>query len=270
MGLVVSALDGVTNRRVAVKMVSPSLPDSPLLRARLLDEASLHLGLCVPGLVRATSSAITPLGAPLLVLELVEGESLRAATDATDLDRLRWLTQLASTLGALHRRGVVHLDVKPDNVIVRRGGTATLIDLGLARVVGAPSLGRVANGTPPYAAPEVVTGAPPDPRTDVFALGVTALEVLTGTLPWSDPEHVGNERQRWLAPLRERAPRLADHRPDLGGALDAALAMATSADPRERCLDAPALARAFETAASSLRLRASRGRHVAAPARRVA
>jgi hypothetical protein len=135
-------------------------------------------------------------------MELLDGDPLRrfVGDDAIPLaKRIGWLEDVARALGAAHEAGLVHRDVKPDNVIVTRGGPAKLLDFGIARPAPTPidptapttrdqatSLTKTGAivGSPFYIAPEQLRGDPADPRSDQFAWGVTAYELLSGELPW--------------------------------------------------------------------------------------
>ncbi len=148
-----------------------------------------------------------------VVMEKVEGRPLsdwlgRGPVPASEVARLG--AALAAALHDLHRQEVVHLDVKPSNVIVRPDGTAVLVDFGLARHAHYPDLlaeeFRHPVGSPPYMAPEQVLGLRSDPRSDVFALGAVLYELATGALPFGAPTTVAGLRKRlWRDPLPPRA-----------------------------------------------------------------
>jgi serine/threonine-protein kinase len=137
-------------------------------------------------------------GTPFIAMELVEGRSLRSYVGdaAVPMEtRVRFLADIARALQAAHDRGIIHRDVKPENVMVRRDGVIKVLDFGIARSVGAPEAAGVSTargeesgllGTPRYMAPEQLRGDPLDQRTDQFAWGVVAYELLSGKSPWSD------------------------------------------------------------------------------------
>jgi hypothetical protein len=138
-------------------------------------------------------------GVPYLAMRYVEGETLaeriarQRATGATpDVDEVLSIGEcIARALHAAHEKGLVHRDVKPDNVMLETGGQALLLDFGLAQLEDgvAPRLTRPGDqvGTPAYMAPEQIAGQPSDRRTDVYALGATLYEALTGRLPHEAP-----------------------------------------------------------------------------------
>ncbi len=158
---------------------------------------------------------------PYLVMEHVPGLSLQQWLDqrgltrpvATPLDEVvRIGAALAVAVHSLHRQNVCHHDLKPANVLMRPDGTAMLLDFGLSMHAHFPDLlaeeMRKAIGTPAWIAPEQVVGTRGDPRSDVFALGVILYELLTGELPFGNPQTDGGMRQRlWMRPKPPRALR---------------------------------------------------------------
>jgi eukaryotic-like serine/threonine-protein kinase len=183
--------DDATDEPVAVKLLRPECADDPTAVQLLRREARAGLAVRHPHLVRVLDAHVT---APpyFLVMELLQGESLR--------DRLRrdfrleprtavWVArQAADALAALHRAGLLHGDVKPENVLLTDAGPAKLIDLGFAHRPGENDAllrrGYVL-GTANYLAPELCGPEPAaDFRSDLFSLGVTLFEMLTGELPY--------------------------------------------------------------------------------------
>lgn len=150
---------------------------------------------------------------PYLVMELIVGESLKSKLDVLPLSPEETAAigaQVALALHDLHRQHVIHLDLKPSNVIMRGSGEAALIDFGLSRHDQLPDLlgeeidGPV--GTGPYVAPEQLQGVRSDPRSDLFALGVMLYFFCTGERPFGDPQSIGEWRRRlWRDPLPPRA-----------------------------------------------------------------
>jgi nucleotide-binding universal stress UspA family protein len=150
----------------------------------------LH-GPHVPQFVAAGDLARTP----YLVTEWVEGETLEerlAGGRFAPADVARVGAALADALHSLHQQGVVHLDVKPSNVILRRDGTAVLIDFGFAHHARYPDLlaeeTRFGAGSAPYVSPEQLLGTREDRRSDLFSLGVVLYETATGKLPFGEPD----------------------------------------------------------------------------------
>ena len=136
---------------------------------------------------------------------------------------------LAKGVAALHRVGVIHRDIKPDNVIVEGGGKLKLVDLGVVRVPGWEDFPpEDIPGTPAYMAPEMFKGEAGNEATDIYALGVTTFRAFTGEFPYGNPDATS-------PPRRERPMDLAALRPDLPAWLGAVLGRAIAADPAERC-----------------------------------
>lgn len=163
----------------------------------------------VPRFVAAGDLARTP----YLVSEWIEGESLESLAQAAPLPAeqvARIGAAIADAAESLHRQDVVHMDIKPGNVLLRPDGRAALIDFGLACHARLPDLMaqemRKAVGTAEYIAPEQVLGVRGDPRSDLFAIGVTMYELATGELPFGAPRTVSGLRDRlWLDPRPPRA-----------------------------------------------------------------
>ena len=182
--------------RCVVKVVRPDREHEPGPRASLVAEGALLRDLAHPHLVRVYEVIEQP--RPAVVLETLTGSTLAALIEESPLSPLDVALlgrQLASALGYLHRRGWLHLDVKPGNVVVQ-AGRAVLIDLSLAT---RPGDGRPHAGTYGYLAPEQVTGRGLAPATDVFGLGITLGEALTGELPYG-------EEDRWATGTAARRP----------------------------------------------------------------
>jgi eukaryotic-like serine/threonine-protein kinase len=198
MGVVYRATDPRLGRRVAIKLLEGLTADSPA-RARFDREARLIASLDHPAAVHVYEAGESG-GTPYIVMELVEGVTLRvaAATEPSWRVKVGWLVEAASALAAAHDAGLVHRDVKPDNVMVRPDGRVKVLDFGIARRVRLAGAGETAGeqvtaegtivGTPSYMAPEQLRGEPLDGRADQFAWGVTAYEVLSGESPWGDTE----------------------------------------------------------------------------------
>ena len=171
--------------RAVVKVVRPDRVGDERVREGVLTEGALLMALAHPHLVRGYEVVTAP--RPAVVLETLPGATLAALVDdrrlgVTDVALLG--RQLVSVLGYLHRQGWVHLDVKPDNVVVQEG-RAILIDLGLATRPGRIGRGM---GTDGYAAPEQDAGGTVSSATDVWGLAATLSECVTGAAPGRRPE----------------------------------------------------------------------------------
>jgi eukaryotic-like serine/threonine-protein kinase len=198
MGVVYAAEDARLGRTVALKMLPPAYSRDPIARERLSREARAAAALSHPGI--ATVYALEEIDGDLFIAsELVRGSTLRAGMAAGPMARdrlLDTLIQIAEALDAAHHQGIVHRDLKPENVIRGLDGRLKVVDFGIARIVGgmpAAQAGLTLTGThlgtPGYMAPEQLRGQPVDARVDVFAFGVMAYELATGSHPFggSDP-----------------------------------------------------------------------------------
>ncbi|WP_199699119.1 serine/threonine protein kinase [Oleomonas cavernae] len=152
---------------------------------------------------------------PHIVMERIAGPALHARLPDLPLDPAEVAgigAAVATALDALHRQHVVHLDVKPSNLMWRKPGEIVLIDFGLSRHLQLPDLldeeFRLPYGTAPYMAPEQVLGRRDDPRSDLFALGVLLYFFVTGQRPFGDPQGLkGLKRRLWRDPVPPRAKR---------------------------------------------------------------
>ena len=197
MGVVYKARDPALQRVVAVKVMGGLILGAPHLRDEYLErfqrEARAAARLSHPHIVTVHDFGVDEAtGLPFLVMEHVEGASLAGIlrdNPRFPLARsLEILDQVASALTAGHAAGVVHRDIKPDNVLLDAQGQARVTDFGIARVEGSElTQTGVGLGTPGYLPPEGLQGAPPDARTDVFALGALAYQLVTGRKAFSGP-----------------------------------------------------------------------------------
>ena len=185
MGEVYRAYDEKLRRKVALKVLHTDLA-IPNAAARLVREARAAAALSHPNTVSIFDLGEYD-GHVYLVMELVIGAPLRAYIDEQPgvpvTHKLRWLADAARGIGAAHKAGLVHRDIKPTNVMVSNDGVVKVLDFGLAKPIEAASLntdvGMVA-GTPRYMAPELFTGASANAKSDQYSFGVMAYELLSG------------------------------------------------------------------------------------------
>ncbi|MCB9367082.1 MAG: serine/threonine protein kinase [Calditrichaeota bacterium] len=184
------ARDSQLDRDVFLKILHPHLVEDPDLRARFEREAKAAARLNHPRLVKIYEVGDDPAEGPYMILEWVEGESLRAK-----LSREKQLSPLAvrtlakalcSGLSSLHASGILHRDVKPDNILCSVDGEFKLTDFSLALLADVPKLTHHSAivGTPAYLAPEVARGKPPSELSDLFAVGVVLYETAVGENPF--------------------------------------------------------------------------------------
>jgi serine/threonine protein kinase len=250
MGALYGAVDPQHDRCCAIKVVAPPPDLSPADREAMLTrvdaEAAALSRLSHPGVVQVYACGRLPEGA-WLRMELLPGCTLHRYTQPGRLlpepAVLQVGAQIAQALAHAHSHGVVHRDLKPDNVLVDwASGRVVLTDFGVARLDDASRTrtGLVV-GSPAYMAPELLMGQPPDARSDLYALGVLMFQLLSGRLPY---EAAGlGELLRLVA--RAEPPDLRLLRPGLEPALAASVEGLLARRPADRPADADAVASAW-------------------------
>jgi len=224
------AWDEARGTRCVVKLLRTDRRDDPRVRQAVLLEGHLATSLAHPHLVRGYDVLDDP---PTVVLETLRGATLSALVEHEPLglaDAAELGCQLASVLGYLHRHDWLHLDLKPDNVVVDHG-KAVLIDLSLA---GRPGGGRPGAGTRGYLAPEQAAGRGLSAATDVWGLGMTLIDALARTAPYGD-EATWESRRRWPL-LHRRMPLVPEGLDELPDEVRDLLAACVSLDPAARPL----------------------------------
>jgi serine/threonine protein kinase len=222
------AWDEARGTRCVVKLLRADRRDDPRVRQAVLLEGHLATSLVHPHLVRGYDVLDDP---PAVVLETLRGATLSALVEDEPLglaDVAELGCQIASVLGYLHRHDWLHLDLKPDNVVVDHG-KAVLIDLSLA---GRPGVGRPGAGTRGWLAPEQAIGRGLSGATDVWGLGMTLIDALTRTAPYGD-EATWESRRRWPL-VHRRMPRTPDGIDALPEEVREVLAACISLDPAAR------------------------------------
>jgi serine/threonine protein kinase/tetratricopeptide (TPR) repeat protein len=240
MGIVYRGYDLRLARPVAIKMISSSNLGSQA-RSRLLAEAQAVARLNHPNIV-TVYDAIEAEGAPCIIMELVEGGTLRAVALPGVKESIEFARQISAALVHAHARGIIHRDIKPDNVLLAPGRIVKLNDFGLARRMDTPHVSDAGLliGTFAYLAPELIQGDDPSPQSDLYALGVLLYELLTGDLPFK-----GNDvSQLFAALLRGNPPSARAHNPQVPEMLNDLVMQLLSRRPHER----PESAQAVEAA----------------------
>ncbi len=213
------ATDTQLERTVALKLVTGAHDESA---ARAADEAKTLARMSHPSLVQVYDAGTDNTGRPWVVMEFVDGKTLgqAMATAPLPVERVAEIgARVAEGLDHVHSQAMVHRDVKPANVLLRRDGGVRLTDFGIARLVDAAKVTSTGLmiGTASYLAPEQVTGEPVGPPADVYALGLVLLEALTGRR-----EYAGPAVEAAMARL-SRAPEIPTTLPEGWGPLLAAM-----------------------------------------------
>jgi YVTN family beta-propeller protein len=276
MGVVYRAVQEPLGRRVALKVIAPAFASHDAFRDRFVRESALASAIDHPNIVPVYGAGEAD-GRLFIAMRWVEGRDLRALV-ADDGPRepasaAQIVASVAGALDAAHRRGLVHRDVKPANVMV--GEHVYLGDFGLARQATSDDDGAVTKtgqfvGTVEYVAPEQVLGQPATAATDVYGLGCVLFFALTGRAPFEGR----SEYETMTAHLSDPPPRVTEHVASAPAALDVVVARALAKDPADRFATAEDLAAATRAALASsavhaapapaARRRRSRGRAASA------
>jgi len=229
------AEDEVEGGEVALKFPKPLVATVDTYRAAFIREAWVGARVTSPWLGHTIELPPGRQNCLYTVMPLYQGELLETRLSrppALGLEEGRNIAiKLARAAAALHRAGIIHRDIKPDNVILEREASLKLIDFGVVRIPGmeyAPP--QDIPGTPAYMAPEMFDGEAGNEASDIYALGVTMFRAFTGEYPYGNADAVSQ-------PRRDRPTPLSALRPDLPAWLQAALARAVAKDPAERFRD---------------------------------
>lgn len=246
LGATYRAEDTLLQRPVAIKMLADRYADDGAFRDRFMAATAAAGRLLHPNIVTVLDAGVLE-GHPFVVMELVEGVSLRERLarrgPLTVADGQRLALQLADALTTAHRQGVVHGDLRPENVLIDEHGNAKLTDFGFVRAAIATDvtlLGTVQRAA--YSPPELAIRDQGDRAADVYALAVVVYEMLVGATPRASG---GPDRDAQVAPTPVR-----QRRPDVPAHFDRAIMRALEPAPRERITTADELRAAFSGAAS--------------------
>jgi len=250
MGVVYLALDVALDRQVAIKVLPDALAQSPEVRERFLREGRTAAKLSHPNIVpihRADEMG----GVVFLVMGFVDGPSLAERLSVSGalpaIESARILRDVALALDYAHTRGVIHRDVKPENILIdRAGGRALVTDFGIAHLAGTTPLTQTGQvlGTVHYMSPEQATGEPVDGRSDLYSLGVVGFRMLTGRLPFDHAVAMAVAVSHATKP----PPAVRDVAPDVPGALAAVIDRCLRKSPADRYGSGAAMSAALEEA----------------------
>lgn len=238
MGFVYRAQDILLDRAVAVKLISESGLGTEG-RNRLLREAQSAAQLNHPNIVSVYDAGEAE-GRPFIVMELVDGKSLYSRRPESVEQVISVALQICAALEHAHSHGIIHRDVKPENVLRKADGKIKLTDFGLARSVASRlTVEGGISGTAFYLAPEQALGRQIDGRTDLYALGVMLYELTAGRLPFTGDDLLTVISQHLHAPVVPPST----HNPDIPPALDALILQLLSKLPEDRPSSATEVAR---------------------------
>lgn len=241
MATVYRARDTRLDRPVALKIMYPHLAESADFVARFRREARAAAKLTHPGVVAVYDQGSAQ-GSSYLVMELIKGPNLRTYLRSqgclTVGEALKITKEILQALAAAHRSGLIHRDVKPENVLLPETGQVKVADFGLARAaseVTAATTGSIL-GTVAYLSPETVSGTAADSRVDVYATGIMLFELLAGIPPFSGDSPI----QIAYAHVHEDVPHIKETQPWVPQPVDDLIAKLTTRDPAKRPLNGDA------------------------------
>ncbi|MGA9769872.1 MAG: serine/threonine-protein kinase, partial [Blastocatellia bacterium] len=254
------------DKEIAIKILKPELAADPKIAQRFEQEARASSRVRHPHAIDVTDCGIGAHNVPYLVMRLVDGQTVReliAEYGPLPIERITNIVrQTSGALEAAHSVGVIHRDIKPDNIIIAQvdgGDWVEVVDFGVAKIqedVNRRAALTGANfiiGTPRYMSPEQCEEKPVDARSDIYSLGVVAYEMLTGDVPFD-----GNSSTRLLmAHIADPPPPLRRKRPDISPEIEAVVMRALEKNPDLRQQSAAEFAREFEIAAGIFASRAT-------------
>jgi serine/threonine protein kinase len=254
MGVVYHARDERLKRQVAIKVLPPELAFREEIRIRFLREAETAARLSHPHVVPIHSVGEGPDGLVYFVMAYIDGEplseKLKRRGRLPPEETRRILVETSDALSAAHALGIIHRDVKPDNILLEGSrGRVVVTDFGIAKALSSTSSGGltgtgVAIGTPHYMSPEQAAGEREiDGRSDLYSLGVVGFQMLVGELPFTAPTVAG----LLMKHITEQVPLITERRPECPDDLAACVMRCLEKEPEARWPTADALRRALES-----------------------
>ncbi len=231
MGVVYLAKDKQLDRKVALKFLGTLVDNNEEYRQRFVREAKTAAKINHPNIVAVYDISASQ-GKAYIAMEYVEGLSLfqhiQKKGKLHPREALNYMAQACSALYAMHSLGIVHRDIKPDNILIAKGGTVKIMDFGLAKASdNRITKSNVVMGTPCYMAPEQALGKDVDNRADIYALGLVLYEMLTGKVVFRDGDILTRQ-------ITEMPPKLSEIEPGIAPEIDAFAYKCIAKDPAER------------------------------------
>jgi serine/threonine-protein kinase len=245
MAVVYKAQDLRLGRVVAVKILRPSLTSDPSFLQRFQQEARNVANLAHPNIVTLHDFGQDG-NTYYMVMEFIDGQDLkkiiRGAAPFTVERALHIGIQLCAGIGYAHRAGLIHADVKPQNILITGSDVVKVTDFGIAQALSVAQQMERQNivwGSPHYFAPEQATGEPPNTASDVYAIGIVMFEMFTGKLPYSGAD----QQELAMAHIREQVPHVMEQNPNVPVHLDRIIHKVMSKEPAQRYRTADQLGR---------------------------
>ena len=229
------AVDTILNRQVAVKILRSELCSDAVSVLRFEREAQAATALSHPNIVEIYDVGEYK-GHHYIVMEYVSGKSLKKMIQQRGAllteEAIDIMLQLTSATAEAHRRGIIHRDIKPQNVIVKSDGSIKMLDFGIALAKGSMQLTQANNvmGSVHYLAPELAKGQSASPQSDIYALGICLFEMLTGDVPFKAEQAV----QVALMHMHNEMPEVRSINPQIPQSVENIVIRATAKDPRMR------------------------------------
>jgi serine/threonine-protein kinase len=238
---VARAFDPLIARIVAIKLFPSELARGEA-RNRFVQEARVVGQLSHPAVIALHDMGIDePSQTPYLVMEFIQGQPLEKLLEKGSIPCSKacaWAAEVATALAVAHRKGVIHGDVKPANILITEDERIKLTDFGMARLASRDSKDTPLLGSPAYWCPEQIVGKPQDARSDIFSLGVVMYEMVTGHRPFD-----ADSLQGICAKILSSTPLPPSHaNPSVPAAFNELIASCLEKDPARRCASAETLA----------------------------
>lgn len=258
MGIVYQAVDTLLEREVAIKKLRSEFSRTPDVAKRFLREAKIQARLNHPNITHLLT-CLQEADTFYIVMEFVAGTPLNKLIPLPPHRLLPLAMQILDSLDYAHGMGVLHRDIKPDNLMVTSNGTIKIMDFGIAHVLGTTRHTRekVIMGTLEYISPERITGKDPERSSDIYSLGAVLFEALTGRLPFEAKSEFELLRQHLETP----PPKLRSVVPDASETLEAVIDKALAKNPADRFSTCREMADALSGEVAKLPVRTS-GSHL--------
>jgi eukaryotic-like serine/threonine-protein kinase len=248
MSVIYQATDIALGRTVAVKILRPSLTNDNSFLVRFRQEARNVANLSHPNIVTVHDVGQDG-NTYYMVMEFVDGPDLKKIIKSDgplSVERtLNIAVQMCHGIGYAHRAGLVHADVKPQNILMAEGDRVKVTDFGIAQalaLIKPQERQKIVWGSPHYFSPEQAQGEYPSPAADVYSIGIVIFEMLTGRLPFQG----GDQQELAMAHIRDTPPRISELNPRVPTSLDQIVQRVLAKDPRQRFSKAEQLGRVLE------------------------
>lgn len=249
MADVYEAYDIVGRRTVALKVMRVDMMGDPKNLERFHRECIATASLNSPNIVKVFGQGTVD-GRPYMANEYIDGRTLRDKLNVVSghnlppLECCEVMLQLTAGIEYIHEHGIIHRDIKPDNLFYLPDGSVKIADFGISTQLGEKPTGDAVTGTVYYCAPEILMGKPAGPASDIYSMGIVFFEILTGTIPFDGPtpEDVA------LAQIKKHFPEPSKVIPTIPKALDRIVVKACRKRPEERYLSALLMHAAIEEA----------------------